>query len=103
MLLTVLSRIKNFGDGLKDGSVRFIAVDIKDEQLFEGIGDTRLSDPDSWKKLIQGTNADDRPYLQQIYDGLKQTARKAVPGFRNVFLYNIRNSSSMWYDLGRKG
>lgn len=72
-----------------------VAVETKDE-YFEGLRQTRLSDPESWRKVIQNTPADDRMYLRDIQKTLSNAAKS---GARNAFLYNFRSKICIYYDL----
>ncbi|KAL5003177.1 anticodon binding domain of tRNAs-domain-containing protein [Aspergillus recurvatus] len=79
------------------------AIDTRDDML-EAIRDTRLSDPDSWRAVIQNAPLTERKYLQQVYDLLSEFASESHgesaenPG--NAFIYNFRTGSCLYYDLG---
>ena len=75
-----------------------MAVEIKDD-TFERIRETRLSDIESWKKLIQHTPADDRAYLRNLQSCLQDTVTER-PGNNRAFIYNFRSKSCIYYDLG---
>ena len=85
-----------------------LAIEIKDEYL-DLIRDTRLSDPDSWRKAVQAVPVGDRAFLQTVHDLLKKYERgwrenmaKGGTGReqRKVFVYNFRSGGIMDYDLG---
>ncbi|KAL8866996.1 MAG: hypothetical protein Q9174_005947 [Haloplaca sp. 1 TL-2023] len=94
-----LDRCQKFMNGVNDGTVPLVAVETKDD-IFEGIRETRLGDPDSWKKFIQSAPATERAYLQDVREHLKSQAKKAKAGYQAAFLYNFRTGSCIWYDLG---
>ncbi|KAL8843154.1 MAG: hypothetical protein Q9170_000284 [Blastenia crenularia] len=94
-----LTRGQDFMHGFADGNVQIVAVETKDD-IFEGIRETRLGDPDSWKKFIQHAPAGDRSYLQDLQELLKSKAARAKAGYRSAFVYNFRTGSCIWYDLG---
>ena len=72
------------------------------DDLFEGMRETRLSDPETWKKFIQHAPVGERQYLADLQDLLGNIAREAKGGgARNAFVYNFRTKACMWYDLGR--
>ena len=81
-----------------DGPV--VAVETKDEYL-EAMRDTRLSDPDSWRKMINCAPAFERPYLTQAHEMLLDLGKNAKDGSRNAFVFNYRTGSCIYYDLGR--
>ena len=75
-----------------------VAIETKDE-YFEGLRNTRLLDPESWRKFIQNTPADDRAYLRDVQKLLEDVAKE--PEARNAFLYNFRSKACIYYDLGQ--
>ena len=75
-----------------------VAIETKDE-IFERIRGTKLSDPESWKRFIQNTPADDRTYLKNLQDCLRDVA-KEHPELTGCFVYNFRTKSCVYYDLG---
>ena len=44
-----------------------VAIETRDE-IFERIHETRLPDPESWKRFIQRSPADDRAYLRKLQE-----------------------------------
>jgi translation initiation factor 2-alpha kinase 4 len=77
-----------------------VAIETKDE-VFEGINDTRLSDPDSWKRFIQNAAPGERQYLGQLQTMLKGMARESAGGNGNAIVYNFRTKACVLYYLGR--
>lgn len=78
------------------------AVELKDD-LFEGIRDTRLSDPDSWRRYIQNAPLVDRYYLGQLHELLLEKATNTgdSKASRTCWIYNFRTKACLLYDLGR--
>ncbi|KAI9714893.1 MAG: hypothetical protein M1820_000182 [Bogoriella megaspora] len=81
-----------------------LAIETKDEYM-DLVRETRLSEPDSWRKAVQAVPVADRAYLQQVHDLLGQYARtwrEAGAGTegRKVFVYNFRSGGILDYDLG---
>ncbi|KAL2219885.1 anticodon binding domain of tRNAs-domain-containing protein [Thermoascus aurantiacus ATCC 26904] len=80
------------------------AIDTRDDVL-EAIRDTRLSDPDSWRAVIQNAPLTERKYLSQVHDLLSDLAnesRESDDGkerYTNAFIYNYRTGSCIYYDL----
>lgn len=84
------------------------AIEAKDE-VMNSIHETRLSDPDSWRKVIQNLPLAERKYLQELHDLLlKYAARwkeiimegsaKSGEGGK-AFVYNFRTGGCLLYDL----
>ena len=85
-----------------------LAIETKDEYL-DLIRETRLSDPDSWRKAVQSVPVADRPFLQVVHNSLEKYAsgwrRDVAAGAaggeqRKVFVYNFRSGGILDYDLG---
>lgn len=82
------------------------AIDTRDE-LLDAIRDTRLSDPDSWRTVIQNAPLTERKYLGQVHELLQDLASEYAPGggkdqgVHNAFIYNFRTGTCVYYDLGR--
>ena len=77
-----------------------LAIETKDD-IFDGIIDTRLSDPESWKKFIQSAAPGERQYLGQLQNLLKDMAKEAVPRNTTSIVYNFRTKSCISYNLGK--
>lgn len=86
-----------------DGPI--VAVDARDD-LLDGIRNTRLSDPDSWRSLIQNAPLTERKYLGQVHELISDIANERVAHndeqkhYANAFIYNYRTGSCIYYDLG---
>ncbi|KAF2474345.1 kinase-like protein [Lindgomyces ingoldianus] len=84
------------------------AIETKDE-VMNLIRETRLSDPDGWRKAIQSLPLGDRKYLQDLHDLLLNYAanwkevsadgagRSGEGG--KAFVYNFRTGGCLLYDL----
>ncbi|MCJ1351292.1 MAG: hypothetical protein MMC33_001276 [Icmadophila ericetorum] len=94
-----------------DGPI--IAIETKDE-IFESLRDTRISDPDSWRKVIQNAPVAERGYLGELHSTLLDLmpvgGEEILKGIasgkgmaKNAFIYNFRTRGCMFYDLGRGG
>lgn len=83
-----------------------VAIDTRDD-IIDGIRDTRLCDPDSWRTVIQNAPLTERKYLGQVHELLLDLAneyrlpREGKEGYTNAFIYNFRTGSCVYYDLGR--
>ncbi|KAL4870538.1 hypothetical protein BDV12DRAFT_55654 [Aspergillus spectabilis] len=79
------------------------AIDTRDDML-DAIRDTRLSDPDSWRTVIQNAPLTERKYLSQVHDLLSDLAvesrGESAKNSGNAFIYNFRTGSCLYYDLG---
>lgn len=72
------------------------AIETSDE-ILEAIRDTRLNDPDSWRVMIQNAPLQERKYLQQVLDLLRDMAEM---GKKGAFVFNYRTRGCIYYDLG---
>ncbi|MCJ1402394.1 hypothetical protein MMC11_005614 [Xylographa trunciseda] len=93
-----LSRAQELVQGFLDGPIA--AVEMKDD-IFEGLRDTRLSDPESWRRLIQNAPLAERQYLGSLHELLNDMANEAKGASRNAFIYNFRTRACLYYDLWR--
>ncbi|KAK0663605.1 eIF-2-alpha kinase GCN2 [Lasiodiplodia hormozganensis] len=80
------------------------AIETKDE-ILDMVRETRLSEPDSWRRVIQSVPLAERQYLQEVHAMLEEYRRKweadgkATEG-RAAFVYNFRTGGVVMYDLG---
>lgn len=102
LMRTALVRSREVVDKALNGPIA--AIDTRDDVL-EAIRDTRLSDPDSWRAVIQNAPLTERKYLSQVHDLLSDLAnesRESDDGkerYTNAFIYNYRTGSCIYYDL----
>ncbi|KAJ9657622.1 eukaryotic translation initiation factor 2-alpha kinase [Coniosporium apollinis] len=81
------------------------AIETRDE-IMDMIRETRLSDPDSWRAVIQRAPLAERQYLQDVHNMLIRYASDwrekegAINESRMAFVYNFRTGGVMLYDLG---
>lgn len=79
------------------------AVETKDEVL-DAIRGTKLSDPESWRKVVQVQHPGERDYIGQIQNLLEKFQadwEEDKDGLcRCAFLYNFRTGHVVLYDLG---
>ncbi|KAJ5906502.1 uncharacterized protein N7473_003418 [Penicillium subrubescens] len=99
---SALLRSREVAENARNGPVA--AIDTRDDVL-DSIRDTRLSDPDSWRTVIQNAPLTERKYLSQVYELLTDLASEnraddSGEGFTNAFIYNYRTGSCVYYDLG---
>ena len=67
------------------------------EEILEAMRDTRLNDPDSWRTMIQSAPLQERKYLQQVLDLLRDMADG---GKKGAFVFNYRTRGCIYYDFG---
>ncbi|KKK25383.1 hypothetical protein ARAM_005483, partial [Aspergillus rambellii] len=98
---SALLRSREVVEKALDGPIA--AIDTRDD-LLEAIRDTRLSDPDSWRAVIQNAPLTERKYLGQVHELLSDLANESradgTENFSNAFIYNFRTGSCLYYDLG---
>lgn len=104
IVVTALLHAREVADKALNGPVA--AIDTRDDVL-DAIRDTRLSDPDSWRTVIQSAPLTERKYLSQVHElmnDLANESRDANDGkesYTNAFIYNYRTGSCIYYDLTR--
>lgn len=78
-----------------------LAVETRDDVL-ELIRETRLSDPDSWRRVTQSVQLAERQYLGQIHDLLDDLRKKHAEedGMREACVFNFRTGHCIYYDVG---
>ena len=74
--------------------------------MLDAIRDTRLADPDSWRRVVQNAPLADRDYLTDLHSLISDMAGGSKTGTsglvtRNAFIYNYRTGACIYYDLGR--
>lgn len=82
------------------GDSPIIAIETKDD-VFDGIVETRLSDPESWRKFIQNAAPGERQYLGQLQTMLKNVAKETSGGSGSAIIYNFRTKACVSYNLGK--
>ena len=85
-------------------SAPILAIETRDEVL-ESMRETRLSDPDSWRRVIQGVPLVERKYLGDVHATLLQHRTRwkndgSLAEGRVVFVSNFRGGSIAMIDLG---
>lgn len=100
-MLALLSS-REVAENARNGPVA--AIDTRDEVL-DAIRDTRLSDAESWRSVIQNAPLTERKYLSQVHELLTDLAvenrtNDTTESYTNAFIYNYRTGSCVYYDLG---
>jgi translation initiation factor 2-alpha kinase 4 len=80
------------------------AIDTRDDVL-DAIRDTRLSDAESWRSVIQNAPLTERKYLSQVHElltdlAIENRANDSTESYTNAFIYNYRTGYCVYYDLG---
>lgn len=70
------------------------------DQVLELIRQTRLSDPDSWRKVTHAVPTAERRYIGEIHELMSNLAQGNKDSTRNAFVYNFRTGTCIYYDLG---
>lgn len=86
-------------DGMRGAPI--LALETRDDVL-ELVREARLSDGDSWKKVIQRLPVSERQYLGQAQDVLEDMKKKWMEseGERLVGVFNFRSGACIPYDVG---
>lgn len=86
-------------------SAPIAAIETRDD-IMDLIRETRLSDPDSWRAIIQRVPLAERQYLQDVHNMLIRYGSDwrekegGVSEGRVAFVYNFRTGGILLYDLG---
>lgn len=70
------------------------------DNVMELIRDTKLSDPESWRKVSQSVSNAERRYIGEIHDLMSTLAHQNKETTRHAFIYNFRTGMCIHYDLG---
>jgi translation initiation factor 2-alpha kinase 4 len=94
------SRVQEHLASYGSGTAPIAAVETTDA-LLELLRTSRLSDPDSWKKVIQSAPANDRSYIHNIQSMLLDFRTEFLDnnGSRVAFIFNFRTGWIGMYDL----
>lgn len=70
--------------------------------VMDMIGETRMGDPESWRRVEQGVTTAEKKYVREIHDMLEDWRAdwEAKKGGRHAFVYNFRSGRCVYYDLG---
>ena len=89
-------RVKDLLSGYGDGPIA--AVETRDETL-EKLRDTRLSNPESWREVIQHVPLAERQYCHHIRDLIEKLKDQYGEVSRKCFIYNFRTGFCIDYDM----
>jgi translation initiation factor 2-alpha kinase 4 len=85
------------------GNAPIAAVETRDE-ILDMIRGARLSDPESWRKVVHSVPLNERDYIQQIHqllDGFRREwLEDSAEKCRVAFVSNFRTGHVVLYDLG---
>lgn len=77
-----------------------LAIETRDDVL-ELVRETRLSDPETWRRMVQSVQLNERQYLQQVQDILASWRKTWTEGdgAREACLFNFRTGHCVYYDV----
>lgn len=70
------------------------------DHVMDLIRETRLSDPESWRKVTHSVSTAEKRYIGEIHDLVSTLAQQNRDTTRHAFIYNFRTGTCMHYDLG---
>ncbi|KAH8821648.1 anticodon binding domain of tRNAs-domain-containing protein [Xylogone sp. PMI_703] len=70
------------------------------DHVMDLIRETKLSDPESWRKVTHSVPTAERRYIAEIHDLMNGLAFQNKDVTRNSFVYNFRTGTCIYYDLG---
>jgi len=88
-----MSLVQSFLDG------PIAAIETTD-QVMDLLRETRLSDPESWRKAMHAAATPERKYIQEVHDLMTTLGQQNKDVTRNAFIYNFRTGTCIYYDLG---
>jgi translation initiation factor 2-alpha kinase 4 len=77
-----------------------IAAIETSDHVMELLRETRLSDPESWRKVTHAVPTAERRYLGEVHDLMESLSLQNKDNTRNAFIYNFRTGMCIYYDLG---
>lgn len=85
-------------DEWKDAPI--LAIETRDDVL-DLLRETRLGDAESWRKMVQSVQLNERQYLQQVQDILAGWRKEWAEGqrAREACLFNFRTGHCVYYDV----
>jgi translation initiation factor 2-alpha kinase 4 len=86
-------------DQWKDAPI--LAIETRDDVL-ELLRETRLGDAETWRRMVQSVQLNERQYLQQVQDILAGWRKEWTEGegAREACVFNFRTGHSVYYDVG---
>lgn len=86
-------------DSFLDGPI--LAVETTSDHVIELIQETKLSDPETWRRVEHAVTTTEKNYVKDIHDQLDTWRFKYEKkgGSRHSFLYNFRTGNCLYYDL----
>ena len=67
--------------------------------IMELIRETRMSDPESWRKVMHAVPMAERRYLGEVLELMTTLSQQNKDSTRNSFIYNFRTGTCIYYDL----
>lgn len=80
------------------GGAPIAAIETRDD-IFGKLQGTRLSDADSWRKVIQEAPLNEREYVREVQEEIEDLKRSYGETNKNCFLYNFRTGACIYYDM----
>lgn len=74
------------------------SIETRDE-IMDLIQETRMSDPDSWRRVEQSVPLADREYVQQIHRTIQNLKWQYGDMSRNCWIYNFKSGTCIYYDM----
>ena len=89
-------RVRELLAGYREGPIA--AVEIRDESLAR-LRETKLSEPDSWRKVIQQIPLSEHKYSHDLFNLIESFKGQYGESTRKCFVYNFRTGYCLDYDL----
>lgn len=78
-----------------------LAVETSGDHVMELIHETKLSDPETWRRVEHAVATSEKKYVKDMHDQLDTWRHKheRKGGSRHSFVYNFRTGYCLYYDL----
>jgi len=93
---TAQERAQDLVASFSDGPIA--CIETSDEILYR-IRETKMSDPESWRRVIQNVPLLERKYVHEIYDLLSTFKVQYSETSRYCFVYNFKTGTCIHYDM----
>jgi len=96
MVETAQERARDLVASFSDGPIA--CIEISDE-ILDRIRETRMSDPESWRRVVQNVPLSERQYVHEVHDLLSTFKAQHSETNRYCFVYNFRTATCIHYDM----
>lgn len=70
------------------------------DHVMDLIRETKLSDPETWRRVTHEVSTAEKRYIGEVHDLISTFAHQSKDTTRHAFIYNFRTGMCIHYDLG---